>query len=67
MSLNREIRELVAQVQKWPGWRVEEAKAGWMIYPPDKKFPGIAVHETPSDHRALKNIIGRLRRSGGPV
>lgn len=67
MSGKREIKDLIAEAQKWPGWRVEEMKKGWMIYPPDKSLPGIAVHKTPSDYRAWKNTLGRLRRSGAPI
>jgi hypothetical protein len=64
---SKEVKELVAQAQKWPGWRVQETKSGWMLYPPDKNIPGIAVHKTPSDWRAWKNTTSRLRKAGAPI
>ncbi len=67
MAVNREVKDLIADCVTWPGWRVEEVKKGWMIYPPDKRLPAIAVHKTPSDHRAWKNTLSRLRRSGAPL
>lgn len=67
MPINKDIRELIRQIQGWAGWRVEETKKGWMIYPADKSQSPIAVHGTPSDHRAWKNILGRLRRAGAPL
>lgn len=46
------------------GWRLEQTKKGFMLYPPDKSKPGVLVHMTPSDHRAFKNMVAQLRRSG---
>lgn len=67
MPINKDVRDLIRQVQGWAGWRVEETKKGWMVYPADKSQSPIAIHGTPSDHRAWKNILGRLRRAGGPI
>jgi hypothetical protein len=67
MANNKDITKLIAAAQKWPGWRVEEKKMGWMLYPPDKNLPGIVIHKTPSDWRAWQNTLSRLRRSGAPV
>ncbi|MFT3905651.1 MAG: hypothetical protein QM718_05040 [Steroidobacteraceae bacterium] len=64
---SKEIKALIADAQKWQGWRVVEIKAGWILYPPDKSIPGITVHKTPSDHRAWKNTRSLLRRAGAPV
>lgn len=66
MPDNKDIKRLIAEARTWAGWRVVEVKKGWMIYPPDKALSPIAVHKTPSDHRAWQNILGRLRRAGAP-
>jgi hypothetical protein len=67
MPNQRDIRDLIAEARKWPGFRVEEVKKGWLVFPPDKSLPAIAIHKTPSDHRAWQNTISRLRRVGAPV
>ncbi len=64
---NKEIKNLIAQAQEWTGWRVAETKKGWMIFPPDKSLSGVAVHKTPSDWRASKNVMSELRKRGVPV
>lgn len=63
----KQIRNLIAAAEKWPGWRVEEKKSGWMIYPPDKTQPGVLIHKTPSDHRAWANTVAQLKRVGSPL
>ena len=67
MPDKKEIRQLVAAAETWPGWRVETTKAGWMLYPPDKTKSGVLIHATPSDRRAWKNTIALLRKRGAPV
>lgn len=63
----KDIRELIDAAKKWQGWRVEESKKGWILYPPDRTIPGVTIHRTPSDWRAWQNMLGRLRRAGAPV
>lgn len=67
MMSSKDVKQLIAQVQSWNGWRVEEKAKGWMIYPPDKNQSGVMVHRTPSDHRWLKNVTSELRKRGAPV
>lgn len=67
MMSSKDVKQLIAQVQSWNGWRVEEKAKGWMIYPPDKNLSGVMVHRTPSDHRWLKNVTSELRKRGAPV
>lgn len=67
MMSSKEVKQLIAQVQTWNGWRVEEKAKGWMIYPPNKELSGVMVHRTPSDHRWLKNAMSELRKRGAPV
>ena len=44
--------------------RVERRSKGWMVYPPDTTKPMVSIHETLSDHRAWKNQLAALKRSG---
>jgi hypothetical protein len=67
MPDKKEIKRLIEQARTWAGWRVEARTKGWFLYPPDKALPPIAVHNTPSDHRAWQNTLSRLRRAGAPV
>lgn len=46
------------------GWKRTDTKSGWIVYPPDKNLSGVAIHKTPSDHRAWKNLMAELRRRG---
>lgn len=67
MSKSKEVKQLIAQVLTWQGWRVEVKAHGWMIYPPDTTLSGVMVHRSPSDHRWLKNVTSELRKRGAPV
>lgn len=67
MSNKKELAKLIANAQSWAGWRVKEVSDGWMLFPPDKQMPAITIHKTPSDWRAWKNMLSRLRRAGAPV
>lgn len=67
MGAEREVRELVKQVEGWEGWRVEETKKGFMCYPPDKTKSGVMIHKTPSDWRWKKNTTSELRKRGAPL
>lgn len=64
---NKELEQLIETIRGWAGWRVVKAKKGWIAYPPDKHQPGIAIHRTESDHRAMRNTISRLRKAGAPI
>lgn len=46
------------------GWRERATKKGFQLIPPDPSKDPVQVHGTPSDHRALKNLLSELRRSG---
>lgn len=64
VSHKKEIKRLVAQAES-QGWRVEPTRGGhlkWM--PPDRSQSFVISAATPSDHRALKNIISHLRQRG---
>ena len=64
---DKDVTKLIRQIRDWPGWRVEEATRGYVVYPPDKTKRPIAIHKTPSDHRWRANTIADLRRAGGPI
>lgn len=63
---SKEVKRLVAEAPSW-GWRVQETKKGWMLFPPDKSLSGVTVHKTPSDGRSWKNTLADLRKRGAPV
>jgi hypothetical protein len=65
--MDKRIAELIREARNWAGWRVEDVKAGWALYPPDRSKSPVLVHRTPSDHRAWQNTISELRKRGGPV
>lgn len=46
------------------GWRLREGRKHLMAFPPDQDLPAVTLPSTPSDHRAWRNAIAQLRRSG---
>lgn len=46
------------------GWRIREGRKHLLAFPPDPELPAVTLPSTPSDHRAWKNAIATLRRSG---
>jgi hypothetical protein len=67
MSKTKEVKQLLALIATWQGWRIEPKTHGWMVYPPDRNLSGVMIHSSPSDHRWLKNITSELRKRGAPV
>jgi hypothetical protein len=61
-TLTREARALVQEAEA-QGFTVKEKKNGWMLLTPNGQG-AVMIHKTPSDHRALKNELARLRRYG---
>lgn len=46
-------------------WRIEASRGGHLkCFPPDPRAAIVTVAGTPSDHRALRNILAMMRRSG---
>lgn len=61
----RQQTEALIKACTQQGWRVEHRKGGhYMAFPADKTQPPVAFAATPSDHRAIKNTISQMRRSG---
>lgn len=48
------------------GWRIVETTKGKAYYSPDGVHI-VQVHRTPSDRRALNNVIAELRRKGATI
>ena len=45
------------------GWRVEQTKKGEMFFSPDGRTI-VVWHATPSDRRAVRNFLARMRSGG---
>lgn len=58
-----EIHDIVRAARE-QGWRIKEIKDGLMFLPPEPLQPPITWHRTPSDWRAGRNFISRMRRAG---
>ena len=66
--MDKRVKELVRQAGTWQGWRVEETKAGFMLYPPDKALSGVLVHKSPAPNkRWYENTVALLRQRGAPI
>lgn len=61
--MDKELKKLLRELEH-QGWRLKTGTRGIMAYPPDKTRPIVAIHRTPSDHRAWANMLAALRRSG---
>lgn len=46
------------------GWQVKETKKGLQLIPPDPTREIVTIHRTPSDRRALANVLAEMRRQG---
>lgn len=47
------------------GWRMETTKKGHLKwFPPDPSKNFVIGSGTPSDHRAIKNFVAHLKKSG---
>lgn len=61
MSLDfRDIKK-AAEAQ---GWRIVETKKGLQFIPSDPTREIVQWHGTPSDWRAIRNFLARLRKQG---
>ena len=65
---SRDFRELLEEIEEQPGWRVEDTKNGWRIYPADHSIPVIQARglRDGGDFRAMDNLRAHLRRAGYP-
>jgi hypothetical protein len=58
----KEVWELIAAAKK-QGWRVKETKKGYFLFDPSGRHKEL-LHKTPSDWRALRHSLSRMRRYG---
>lgn len=58
----RELQQLIRKCED-QGWRVKETRSGWILLSPNG-VDTASVHKTPSDHRADKNFLAKLKRYG---
>jgi predicted RNA binding protein YcfA (HicA-like mRNA interferase family) len=62
-SVRKELKEIVRAAEE-QGWWVDRTSKGHLLfYAPDGENI-VTTGGTPSDHRALANLISRLRRHG---
>jgi len=65
-AAQRAIADMIKEVRKLKGWRVEEGgRMQWKVFPPSGA--PIFASKTPTDTRAVKNIRAQLRRAGAEI
>lgn len=63
--MKKEFKKLLKEVEK-QGATIKPTKSGCLVLSPDGKGK-VALHGTPSDHRALQNAVSQLRKAGFDV
>jgi hypothetical protein len=66
-ELRTEYRRVASTLVGDQGWRYKYEGKHPTLYPADKSFSPIVFATTPSDHRAFKNFVARIRRAGGII
>jgi hypothetical protein len=59
---NREYPKVRREAER-QGWRVKPTRKGERLLGPDG-VSSVQWHRTPSDHRALDNMVAEMRRCG---
>lgn len=62
MVSSKDVKDLIKALRE-QGWRVEETGRHPVAYAPDG-VTIVTLSSTPSDHRAFRNMVARLRRAG---
>jgi hypothetical protein len=57
-------RKQLRKAMKAQGWLEEPTRDGFRAVPPDPQGEAVAWHNTPSDWRAEKNNLARMKRQG---
>lgn len=58
-----DVGKLIAEAER-QGWRVDRHKSGkYLLFAPGG-VGIVTVHQTPSDHRWLKNAVSKMRQYG---
>jgi len=55
--MRKDLKEIISRLER-QGWRLEKGRKGGklMAFSPDRETV-VPIHGTPSDHRALRNLI----------
>ncbi|HEX4489664.1 MAG TPA: hypothetical protein VH914_00515 [Acidimicrobiia bacterium] len=65
--MDKDTKKLLRNLER-QGWTIEATKSGHIrAIPPDTTKPIVIIASTPSDHRAWKNTIAQLRKSGADI
>lgn len=59
---NKEYPKVRKEAER-QGWKVKPTRKGEMLLAPDG-VTSVQWHHTPSDHRALDNMVAKMRRAG---
>lgn len=62
-SAKKELKEIVKAAEK-QGWRVKTLKSGHLMFFAPDGVNKTTTGGTPSDHRAVNNLLAELRRYG---
>ncbi len=62
----KEINDLIKELEK-QGWKVTHRKKHFMAYPPDKTKSPVTIAASPSDHRAIKNLVAWCKERGAKL
>jgi predicted RNA binding protein YcfA (HicA-like mRNA interferase family) len=62
-SAKKELKEIVKAAEE-QGWRVKTTKRGHSMFLAPDGINKVTAGGTPSDHRAVANLLGDLRRYG---
>lgn len=62
-SAKKELKEIVKAAEE-QGWRVKTTTRGHSMFLAPDGINKVTAGGTPSDHRALANLLGDLRRYG---
>jgi hypothetical protein len=60
--MDEQALERAAREQGWQTGRTRKGHRRWV--PPDPSMPIVIGSGTPGDHRAMRNFLAQLRRSG---
>jgi predicted RNA binding protein YcfA (HicA-like mRNA interferase family) len=63
MAAKKELKEIVRAAEK-QGWRVKKTKKGHLMFLAPDRVNKLTTGGTPSEHRAIDNLLAALRRYG---
>ena len=60
------VRRIVAALEA-QGWRVDMRGNTYRCFPPDREMSPVFIAATPTDHRAIRNMMRDLGHAGADV